>query len=145
MCDECWLDVAMDQQHHKFKAAKDGERRAWQPLLRLVYRRARGSVKSGQRVLTPSRPSAGAATTQLVHQHRRGSQAPPGPDRQRLNGTDIVVAGVNSVCLICAHIFYGVSMPRCSRCGGAIHIASDPDLQAMARHSMECMNEDVFQ
>lgn len=54
---------------------------------------------------------------------------------------DLIRPGTNSVCLICSHIFYGVVMPQCSRCGGAIHLASEIELRTLLRHRADVLEE----
>jgi hypothetical protein len=147
VCDECWLDVAQARQQERFGEAK----RALGPLLRPIIqrpRRARGGDKIQATSTTPSRLGADASTTQSrrlgfdVHRHRRGPQALSPPFKRLL--LDLVHPGVNSICRICSHIFYGVSMGQCTRCGGLCAIASDSEMRAMHRYPRPNIEEDVL-
>jgi hypothetical protein len=142
VCDECWLDVAMDQQHHKFRVAKE----ALEPRLRPISDQIRATS------LTPSRLGADTPTTQSgvsPYRPNRGSQAAPrfsralSPPFKRLL-LDLVQPGLNSVCRICSHIFYGASMGQCTRCGGLCSIVNDNDLKMMSRYPARTLEEDVL-
>lgn len=154
MCDECWLDVAMDYQQHKFKQAKLAVE-AGQPVTHPHQRKRSSGLKSNPGNGITRQPGH---TSSRFTWNARGMRVDKGlPARVRVPFkrpllpqtkyaiNEVLRPGTNSVCLACSHIFYGAAMAQCTRCGGAIHLASDPELQALARYSVKCMEEDVHE
>ena len=137
VCDECWLDVAMDIQQHHFKIARGALR---EPSV------ARASGQLGLRAknnlrLCPNPDNRGQRATNSRQPDAlavKGSRfRPPLTGALRKSLDTLVQPGYNSVCLLCAHIFYGAAMASCSRCGGLCQLRTDHDLQLQQRRAVQ--------
>lgn len=141
VCDECWLDVAMDIQQHHFKVAQGDV------MSRLRHRdpsiarasRCRGLNAETNPALCPTPDNAGPRASRPGTPDAlavKGSRFRlPLTTRMRQSLDSTVKPGYNSVCLLCSHIFYGAAMASCSRCGGLCQLRTDHDLQLQTRHS----------
>jgi hypothetical protein len=113
VCDECWLDVAMDIQQHHFRIAESNLTRT-------------GCVS------VPVAKVAGGRQKPIT---QRNWRIPLSKLTRKALDT-LVQPGYNSVCLLCAHIFYGAAMSSCSRCGGLCQLRTDHDLQLQQRRAI---------
>jgi len=140
VCDECWLDVAMDIQHHHFKIAERDMKKNSGLHYPLVNRRARSTSRAGSvQLQTTSTLSAWRSTSvdKGVMESRSSRFRPPLTGALRKSLDTLVQPGYNSVCLLCSHIFYGAAMSSCSRCGGLCQLRTDHDLQLQQRRATQ--------
>jgi len=109
VCDECWLDVAMDRQA-------------------MHWKESRAAVASMPSYVRPRRKLANARREFPVRPAR------PRTDWQA-KWAELVKPGYNSACLLCGRWFYGAVMETCSRCGGRCVRRTDRDMNMMCRHA----------
>jgi hypothetical protein len=93
------------------------------------------------RKLLDARAALPPAQPQLRRTMPRKKQHPVRAARPRTDYKSmldkLVQPGYNSICLLCARIYYGAAMSSCSRCGGLCVQRSDHDLGLMGRRATQ--------
>jgi hypothetical protein len=143
VCDECWMDYCMDRQAQHWRTAKEDLTKVSLRTPCTVAGRASDS-KSGQPVPNPLRVRS--VVGHHVGYRTRGSTAGLRQGREqddyrckvewREAAAEVLKPGMNSICLICSHIFYGAKMEKCSRCGGLCEHRTDHGLELMVRRAL---------
>jgi len=115
VCDECWLDVAMDRQAMHWKESR-----------------------AALATVDPSRGCEGRCS-RTAKSARARREFPVRPARPRTDWqakwAELVKPGYNSACLLCGHWFYGAVLEVCSRCSGRCVRRTDRDMNMMCRHA----------
>lgn len=144
VCDECWLDTAMDEQAQHWRVAKEDLTKVGLGTPCAVAGRASDS-KSGQPVPNPLRVRS--VVGHHVGYRTRGSTAGLRQGREqddyrckvkwREVAEEVLKHGVNSVCAICSRIYYGAKIESCPRCGGLCAQTTDHGLELMGRRAVQ--------
>jgi hypothetical protein len=159
VCDECWLDTAMDEQAQHWRVAKEGmTRQAGQPVIHprsmptpeLKEIAVQVPVRSGSSLgsgLTrqPNHTATGAYRKNGARGWEKGSPFRHGrePDDYRCKvkwreaAEEVLKHGTNSVCAICSRIYYGAKIECCPRCGGLCAQTTDHGLELMGRRAVQ--------
>ena len=122
VCDECWLDTAQDM------LSSGG----WKMAADRLVRRPPTSTGRAQY----ARPMAKPASPSKPRQAYPVREAQPRRDWRAI-AEKLLTPQLNSICLLCSHIFYGASLPSCTRCGGLCVQRSDHDLGLMCRRATQ--------
>jgi hypothetical protein len=116
VCDECWLDTAMDRQAMHWREARAA---LPAPVLPVPFKRL---ARRREWPIRDARPTV----------DRCAETRDP---RWKAALAKLITPSYNSICILCGHIFYGATMASCSRCGGMCKLHTDHDLGLMARHA----------
>jgi hypothetical protein len=111
VCDECWLDTAMDRQAEHWRSATAATHTPKVSQCATIRRR---SPAVREFPVRPARPRVAD---------------------WRAKWEELVKPGRNSACLLCGRWYYGAVLETCSRCGGRCVQRTDRDMNMMCRHA----------